>query len=143
MVVFLIISVCYEVVARYFFNRPTSWVTEVGSFILLCLPFLVTGWVLKNDTHIRMDLIYENLSPRNRNIFDAVTSFLSIIVCLIIVWRGTGVVAELYRDNIRTDTTMYVVQWPFMAVIPFGILLFLIEYLRRFLRAISLIGKQG
>jgi len=143
MVVFLIISVCYEVVCRYFFNRPTSWVADVGSFILLFLPFMVTGWVLKNDTHVRIDLLYDRLGIRNKIIFDAFTSFLAIIVCFILVLRGTGIVVELFNENIYTDTTMHVVQWPFMAVIPFGILLFLVEYVRKFLRAISLLtGKN-
>jgi TRAP-type C4-dicarboxylate transport system permease small subunit len=29
LLVFLILSVCWEVVLRYFFNKPTSWVVEV------------------------------------------------------------------------------------------------------------------
>lgn len=91
-----------------------------------------------------MDLLYERFTVRRRAILDALTSFLSVIVCLIIVWRGTGVVLELFKFRTHTDTSMLVVQWPFMAVIPFGILLFLLEYFRRFLRSITLLaGKEG
>jgi len=143
MIFFIVISVCYDVGARYFFNAPTSWATETAAFILLILPFLVAAWVLKQNTHVRMDLIYDALRKRNKCILDALTSLLSILVCLILVWRGTLVTIDLFNQKTLTLTTMRVIQWPFMAVIPLGIFLFFIEYLRRLIRAISLLFSKN
>jgi TRAP-type C4-dicarboxylate transport system permease small subunit len=139
MICFVVISVCYDVGARYLFNAPTSWITETAAFILLILPFLAAAWVLKQGTHVRMDVIYDALKKRNKYVVDAITSFLSILVCLILVWRGTLVTIDLFNQKTLTLTTLRVIQWPFMAVIPLGMFLFLIEYLRRFIRAISLL----
>jgi TRAP-type mannitol/chloroaromatic compound transport system permease small subunit len=86
-----------------------------------------------------MDVIYDALKKRNKYVVDAITSFLSILVCLILVWRGTLVTIDLFNQKTLTLTTLRVIQWPFMAVIPLGMFLFLIEYLRRFIRAISLL----
>lgn len=84
-----------------------------------------------------MDLIYDALKSKNKNILDILASFFSMIVCAIVVWRGTIVTIELFSQKTLTLTTMQVVQWPFMAVIPIGMFFFLIEYMRKFIRAVS------
>lgn len=38
---------CYEIVARYFLNRPTVWGVEFCEYMLFLLAFLGTTWVLK------------------------------------------------------------------------------------------------
>ncbi len=139
MVFFLIVSVCYDVGARYFFNKPTSWSTETAAFILLILSFLGAAHVLKRDIHVRMDLIYDAVKKRYKHILDVITSLFSILICAIVVWRGTLVTMDLFTQNTLTPTTMQVVQWPFMAIIPLGMFFFLIEYLRKFIRAVSLL----
>lgn len=143
LVLILVVSVSYDVGARYFFNKPTGWTTETAAFIILFLSFLSAGYILKQDLHVRMDLIYDALKSKNKNILDILASFFSMIVCAIVVWRGTIVTIELFSQKTLTLTTMQVVQWPFMAVIPIGMFFFLIEYMRKFIRAVSqLMGKN-
>ena len=38
LVIFLMLSVSFEVALRYFFAHPTSWVVEIAGYILLYIP---------------------------------------------------------------------------------------------------------
>ena len=62
----------YEVVMRYVFNDPTTWVHESASFLGACL-FVYGGiYALATNKHVRVVLIYDAVSDRMRqylNIF--------------------------------------------------------------------------
>jgi len=63
----------YEVMARYLFNSPTSWVHETTTFVIgLCL---VYGGVhcYAADRHICMRFIRDTFGPRGRWIVDFIT----------------------------------------------------------------------
>lgn len=66
LVVAIIVSISYEVVARYFFNAPTFWSYDMayylgGSFLLLgaCYVTLVKG-------HVRIDVFSMRFPPKLR-----------------------------------------------------------------------------
>lgn len=70
-----------EVILRYALNRPTIWAHETSTF-LCALAFLYGGlFCVSRDSHIRVVLIYDALSPRFRRIFDVVISIASTIAC--------------------------------------------------------------
>ncbi|MBM6550097.1 TRAP transporter small permease subunit [Marinomonas ostreistagni] len=62
----------YEVVMRYVFNDPTTWVHETASFLGACL-FVFGGiYALATNKHVRVVLVYDAVSERTRqylNIF--------------------------------------------------------------------------
>ena len=130
MVVFQMLIVCLEVILRYFFNRPTTWVTEISSYILVWVPFLCVAWVEKRNQHIRMDLLYGTLGPKARSVFDTVHASVTIIVCIVIFWYGLKVIAEFYQEGTRTQSFLMLPQWPVTAIIPFSLLLLCVELLR-------------
>lgn len=68
-----------EVFLRYVLNRPTIWAHEMSIF--LCgIAFLYGGlFCAARDSHIRVVLIYDVLSPRLRRIFDVIISATSAL----------------------------------------------------------------
>lgn len=56
----------YEVVMRYVFNNPTTWVHETASFLGACL-FVFGGiYALATNKHVRVVLLYDAVSDRTR-----------------------------------------------------------------------------
>ena len=49
-----------EIVSRYF-GRPTTWVAEISSILVLWIPFMIGGWVLRREGHVKMDLLIDLL----------------------------------------------------------------------------------
>lgn len=68
-----------EVFLRYALNRPTIWAHETTTF--LCgIAFLYGGLLCAaRDSHIRVVLIYDQLGPRLRRMFDIVISAISAL----------------------------------------------------------------
>jgi len=60
----------FEVIMRYVFDSPTSWVHET-TVMLIAVIFTLSGPVaLARDKHIRVRLIYDWVSPRTRRWLD-------------------------------------------------------------------------
>lgn len=83
----VIISV-YEVVLRYGFNAPTSWVHEL-TILLSAACFVVSGlYVLERREHIRVTLVKDRLPRRLRQAVDLLSLLLALVFLLAIVWGG-------------------------------------------------------
>ena len=59
-------AVLYEVVARTVFGAPTSWGNETTIYLSAMAYLLAGGYALLYRRHVRIDVIYEALSPRTR-----------------------------------------------------------------------------
>lgn len=74
-----------EVVLRYGFNAPTIWAHETVIFLNACA-FVYGGlYAASRNGHIRVVLIYDQLSPRWRRSFDVVISIVCLVACLFFV----------------------------------------------------------
>lgn len=58
---------------RNIVNVPLHWCIELAQFILAAYYFMGGAMTLKNDDHVRMDLLYTRLSTRGKAILDLVT----------------------------------------------------------------------
>lgn len=137
LILFMVVSVCFEVVSRYFFNAPTIWVVEVCSIILLFVPFFIGAWVLRRDGHVKMDLVLDQFSFRNQAIIKIVTSAIAALSCLILVLFGIKLTWHFYETSYYTNTILRLPKSPLTAVIPFGFLLIFIQCVRNFLSNIG------
>ena len=68
----------YEVVLRYFFNAPTTWVHEI-SIALTAAAFIIAGsYTLQRRDHIRISLVLDSLPQSMRRRLNAVNLALTI-----------------------------------------------------------------
>jgi len=127
--------IIYEVFARYIFRWPTVWEIEASVFLIIFTTFVGSAFALKNNAHIRMDMIEERLSPRARRKLALVTSVLSFAFCVVASFKGWQMWWEAYRLGWRSDS----VWAPPLAIpylfLPIGFALMSLQY-------IALIAKQ-
>jgi len=128
---FLMIIVDYEVVARYVLKQPSAWEIEVVGYCLLYLCFLGTAWVLKEEGHIKMDLVLNQLGLRTQFWINIITSTIGIIICLIITWYGVKVCWDHYHAGLYYFGSLKPPKYIILAIIPFGCFLLSIQFLRR------------
>jgi TRAP-type C4-dicarboxylate transport system permease small subunit len=128
---FATVSVALGIVSRYFFNRPWGWVTEISEYILLYIAFLIGAWVLRQEEHVKMDIILNLLPPGARTIMNTITSLLSAIVCLVIAVFGGRVTLELYRSKAFTYTILELPKFIIASVICIGAFMLFVQFLRR------------
>ena len=125
-----LVIVCLEVVFRYFLHRPLGWSAEVSSYMLLYITFLVAAWVLKDNGHVTLDVVVTMFSSRIQYGIAVVTSILSAIVCLIIIWFGMRVTLDLFLSDYRTPTLLRFPEFFIIVLIPFGSLVLFVQLLR-------------
>ena len=89
---YMTFTVTYEVVARYLFNSPTIWSTEINQYVLLVTVALGGGYCLLHRSHITVDILWSKFSLRARAIIDIITSSFMFAFLFFFIWE-TGVMA--------------------------------------------------
>ncbi len=86
--IFLMIGVLMlDAVTRNIIHYPLSWCVEMAQFLITGYYFVGGPYSMQLGEHVRMDLIYEHLSVKNRARVDVVTSFF-LLFYLGILLRG-------------------------------------------------------
>ncbi|MFC1868532.1 TRAP transporter small permease subunit [Thermodesulfobacteriota bacterium] len=137
LVIFLLLSVCYEVVMRYFFDAPTDWVVEYASLTVLWIPFLVSAYVLRLDRHTRMDILVSRFSPTTQAVINVISYIICAIICAGVAIYGTKVTWYYYTNSSVTETFLMLTKWPLMSIIPFSCILLFIEIIRKILKSLA------
>ncbi|MCL4767413.1 MAG: TRAP transporter small permease subunit [Hyphomicrobiaceae bacterium] len=118
LVIPLALASCYEVFSRYVLGEPTLWAYEVG-YMVMGTHFLVgMAYTLRENEHIRIDMIYAQLSPKMRALIDTFT-----YVCLLLplcAWLSVGLwtkVITAYESKERSGMSAFnPLIWPYRAV---------------------------
>ena len=131
MLVFMMFSICYEVVLRYFLFSPLTWVTEISEYILLYATFLGAPWVLKKDAHVKVDIVLARLGFKTQKMLNMATSMIGIVVCLVLVWFGTQTALDLYQRGIPVIKSLSVPKFLLVGIIPLGCLFMAVQFIRR------------
>ena len=74
-----VIITAYEVMMRYGFNAPTTWVHD-GATALSATGFLMAGcYCLQQRRHIAITVIYDSVSPGLRRIFALINALIVVL----------------------------------------------------------------
>jgi TRAP-type mannitol/chloroaromatic compound transport system permease small subunit len=129
-ILLMIASTCFEVVARYFFGRPTDWAYELTTFVYGGYCLLVGAYTNRHDGHIRMDVLYNSLSPRWKARFDFFTGLLAIAFLAAFFFIMSKFAFDSWRiDEVSSETTWCPKMYPFKMTLALGVLLLLLARL--------------
>lgn len=113
----LVLATTWEVVSRYAFDAPTVWAYEVGYTLTGSHFLLALAYTLRQNEHIRIDVLSSHLPARTRQVIDTVTYalVLPILIWLVVtLWRY---MAEGYlRGETSGQSALNLPVWPFRAV---------------------------
>ncbi len=127
------LSVCVDVVMRYLFNNPLTWVDEISEYVLLYITFLGTAWALRRDGHVVIDLLLMRLRERSRKILGLISTGICIISCSVLFWYGARVAWDHYQRGVYNATLLEFPKGPVIAIIPVGSFFLVLQFLRKFL----------
>ncbi|MFZ5558911.1 MAG: TRAP transporter small permease subunit [Pseudomonadota bacterium] len=130
-------SLVYEVIARYVFSAPTAWAYDMTFMLYGSFFMLGAAYTLQRKGHIRTDTFYQAWSPRRQGWVDTVCYVLfffpGLIAFLVVSWDFFWVSFER-GERIVTSPWMPIV-YPFKAAIPLATLLLLLQGLSEFLKS--------
>jgi len=82
--------ICFEVIARSFFDYSTGVCDEMSAYLLIAVTFFGVSYTFKEDGFIRVDIIYTRIPEKWRNLLDIslyLLSFVYVITVLLYVWK--------------------------------------------------------
>lgn len=125
-----------EVFLRYVFNSPTIWAHETTTF-LSAITFIFGGlYCVARNSHIRVVLVYDLVSPRLRRILDVLISIACLCASLFFAWASWLMVKKaLFRPdgNFFLETSGSAWNSPAPALLKLFLLLVLIAMSLQFL----------
>jgi TRAP-type mannitol/chloroaromatic compound transport system permease small subunit len=138
LIVPLVLSLTYEVVARYLFHAPTVWAFDVSYMLYGSLFMLGAAYALFRGGHIRTDMLYQNWSPRTQGAIDAVCYLLFFFPGIFfLLWMGSQEAWHSWQILETSDQSpWHPPLYPFKAVIPVTALLLLMQGVSEFLKGI-------
>lgn len=125
----MMLSLVWEVVARYFFNAPTIWANDMATMLYGAFYMLGSAYALQRQQHIRTDFLYEKWSTRTKGIVDSVLYILLYFPGLgIFFWVGCKYAyrSTMLQERIVSSPWMPYI-WPLKVCIPVATFLLLLQ----------------
>ena len=135
--------VVYEVGMRHFFNAPTGWGYDT-LWMLYSTQFMIGGaYTLLKKGHVRIDIVYNTLSPRAKLIFDTIVyAVVFSFIMILFTWAGVKFASEAWATKEKLSTTnWFFPSGPIKTVIPVAFFLLSLQSLAELIRTISTLVK--
>lgn len=141
LILVIMVLTLYDVVMRYFFRDPTIWIAEFIGLLFGPLWLLSGAYLLTHDEHVRVDIFWRRLTPRQRAIVDLVTYSFFLFWSIMILTFGWDWFWTSFIRGTRSRTLWHPYLWPFRLFLPVGCGLMLLsgiaKYIRDFYMAIT------
>jgi len=128
LMILMMLNVFYDVIMRYFFNTGSIAMQEMEWHLFSVIILLGVSYTLKEDGHVRVDLIYDNLSDKKKAVINLVGTFVFLIpFSMLILYGSIGFVQEAYQTGeISGDPGGLTHRWIIKAFVPcsMGLLIF-------------------
>jgi TRAP-type mannitol/chloroaromatic compound transport system permease small subunit len=147
LIVPMVLSLVYEVFARYLFTAPTIWAYDLTYMLYGTFFMLGAAYTLERQGHIRTDILYANWSVRRQGWTDAVCYLVLFFPGMAaLVWVGWEFFAKSWAQGERVVTSPWMpVVYPFKLVIPLSAALLLLQGLSEFVKSVhaGLTGERA
>lgn len=115
----MVAIVFYQVVARYFFNRPPKWTEEIALVTMIWIAMLGAGIGLKNDIHMRVEVFLSVFPIKLQRIVE-------VAIMLFIGYFGTQMtrytIIMVQRLPNKLAATGISVAWMYLPIAVCGVL---------------------
>ena len=134
LILVILAMITYEVVSRYVFNSPTSWVWLISKQVFGVYIILAGSYALIHRQHIRIEIFYD-LFPR---FVKTIIRFLTLLIALSflgsLLWKGSIMGWEAWKYSEKAVGVFKLPLYPLKMFIPIGTALFILGCLVVFLR---------
>ena len=125
-----------NVLLRYSFSIGFIWAQELEWHIFVPICLFGMSYALLHKEHVRVDVVFQYFSERNKHRVDIVAAFISMAFCLIVIWLSIPYVNQSWSIGEGTANPggieyRYIVK----SLIPIGFLLFFFQSLSQAIKS--------
>jgi TRAP-type mannitol/chloroaromatic compound transport system permease small subunit len=82
-------AITWEVVSRYVFNHPTSWVWLINKQLFGIFVMIAGAYAVIHKSHIQIEMLYEHFPPWMKGFVRWLTLILSVSFLGALTWKST------------------------------------------------------
>jgi TRAP-type mannitol/chloroaromatic compound transport system permease small subunit len=133
--------IAYEIFMREVLGKPTLWVAEGTVFGCGLLYLLGGAWTLKQDGHVRVDMLYHGLSRRGKAMIDCVTYFAFLLYIVVMTWASWQYMTQSIAVWETTMSPWDPAIWPFKIALVAALFMLLLQQTAKFVRDLYFVLK--
>jgi TRAP-type mannitol/chloroaromatic compound transport system permease small subunit len=128
---------------RYIFDKSSNGWLELQWYLFSAVFLLGAGYTLRNNEHVRIDIINGRLLPRTRAWIDLLGGvFFLLPMALLIMWLSWPVFIESYMRHEFSSDAGGLLRWPARLLVPVGFFLLVLQGISEIIkRAAFLTGR--
>lgn len=101
----------YEVIARYFFVRPTIWAAELSQLCLIWGALVGMPWALAARRHIAVDAVTRLCAPVVQRGFEIIAMLVVFAFSVTVTIKGWDIFWESFERGRTTGTMLDLPAW--------------------------------
>ena len=119
-----------NVLLRYGFSIGSIWMQELEWHLLVPICLLGISYTLLHREHVRVDVLFQYLSPRSKSLVEVVTAVLGMLFAAAVIWLSVAYVYQSWRIGEGTANpggieARYIIK----SLIPIGFALYFLQSL--------------
>ncbi|MDT8860736.1 TRAP transporter small permease [Alkalihalobacillus sp. MEB130] len=127
-IVMISLLILLEVISLKLFNYSFNWVLELTEYLLVFLTLFGAAWLLRQDGHIRFDLLINRFNVKNQVIFGIINSIIGFLISITITISGFITSWGLFQRGVKTETMLQLPRSLLIVIIPIGFLFLAIQF---------------
>lgn len=131
-----------EVIARYFFNSPTIWVSETSEFLFAYCFLLSAAYTLAVGGHVGSDIVILRLSGKIRTLIELIRFPFFLLFTGTLLWKGFEMAWDSVSCLERSQSPWRPYIFHVIAVVPIAALLLLLQGISKFIRDIKSLKRE-
>lgn len=120
---------------RYGFRSSSNAWLEIQWYMFGAMFLLGAGYALKHEEHVRVDVLYANMSPRTQawvDVFGAI--FFLMPMALLIAWMGIPIAVTSIVNQEMSSDPGGLIRWPIKLLLPVGFALLALQGLAEIIK---------
>jgi TRAP-type mannitol/chloroaromatic compound transport system permease small subunit len=128
---------------RYALDRSSNAWLEVQWYMFAGTVMLGAAWVLKVNEHVRVDLFYSRLSPRNCAWLDLAGLVVFLLPSMaLLAWLSWPLFIDSWRTGEMSSNAGGLIRWPAKLVMPLGFALVCLQGVSELIKRIAHLAGQ-
>lgn len=135
----VLVSAVNAIVRKVFDSSSNAWL-ELQWYLFGAVFMLGAAWVLKNNGHIRIDVLSSKLSQRSRDWIDLIGHGLFLLpFTVLLTWLSVPYVIASFREGEMSYNAGGLIIWPAKALILAGFVLLLLQAIAELVKRIAVL----
>lgn len=125
-------------VLRYTINYSSNAFLEIQWYLFAAIFLLCSGYTLKLNEHVRIDVVSSRFSPRGNAWIDIVgTVFFLLPMVILVLWLSIPLVKESMAIGEMSANPGGLIRWPMKVLLPLGFLLLALQGVSELIKRVA------